>query len=123
VGLEIGEGNYAESGPNIVGEIPKEMEAAGAIVAAGGDGVVGTAIFFVVETDVNGAAEFGKIAIEIAEEKFDVAAEEVIVFVGEVALGAVGFHVFCAEHADGPLKFGTAEGKILRDDEEEARFS
>ena len=98
------------------------MQGIGAVVAIGGGIVVGSAVLFVVEADMNGAAEFGKVAIEIAEKEFDVAAEEFFVFVVEVALEAVGFHVFGAEHADGALKLETGQRKIERDDKENARF-
>ena len=99
------------------------MEPAGAIVVAVGSVVVGPAILFVMKTDVNGASQLRKVPVQIAKKEFDVAPQKPIVFLGEVALRTVGFHVFGAEHPDGALKLGTAQGKIEGDDEEQARFS
>ncbi len=50
------------------------MQGACAVVTTGGGVVVGAAVLFMVEADVDGAAEFGEVAIEIAEEELDVAA-------------------------------------------------
>jgi hypothetical protein len=75
-----------------------------------------------VETDMNSPSQFGKVPIQISEKEFDVAAEDPLVFIREVALGAMSFQVFSAEHPDRPLKLGTAQGKIERDHEQKPRF-
>src|SRR6202167_1158152 len=122
-GFEVSVGSQAQGGPNVVGKIPQEIQRAGAIVAAGGDGVVGAAVFAMVQADVNGAIQFRNVAVQISEEEFDVAAENSIVFLGEVALAAVGFQVFGAEHPHEALELETVERKIESDGEQEPRFA
>jgi hypothetical protein len=70
-----------------------------------------------VEADMNGATQFREVAIQISEKEFDVAAEELIVFPGEVPLGLVPLQVFGAEHSHRALKLGTTQGKIESDGE------
>ncbi len=72
---------------------------------------------------MNRAIEFRHVAVEESEEEFDVAAENFIVFVREVALAAVRFQMFGAEHPDEALKLGTVERKIEREREPKARSS
>src|SRR5579863_8240596 len=88
------------------------MEWIGSIEGEGGGIVVGSGVFFVVETDMNGATKLGKVAIQISEKEFDVAAEDPMVTIGEIAMRAMRLHVLGAEHADRSLELGTAEGKI-----------
>src|ERR1700689_1076092 len=88
-GFEVSVGSQAQGGPNVVGKIPQEIQRAGAIVAAGGDGVVGAAVFAMVQADVNGPVQFRDVAVQICEGEFDVAAENSIGFLGEEALAAV----------------------------------
>ena len=121
-GFEVSVGSQAQGGPNVVGKIPEEIQRAGAIVAAGGDGVVGAAVFAMVQADVNGAIQFRNVAVQISQEEFDVAAENSIVFLGEVALAAVGFQVFGAEHPHEALELEAVERKIESDGEQEPRF-
>ena len=64
---------------------------------------------------MNRAIKFWNIAIEEAEEEFDVTSEHLVVFVREVALPAVGFQVFGAEHPDEALELETVERKIKSD--------
>src|SRR5271155_465572 len=121
-GFKVHIGDQAHDRPNVAREIPEEIHFAGAVVADGGGGVVGSAIFFVVEADVHGAIEFWNVAIQEAKEEFDVAAEDLVVFVREVTLAAVRFQVFGAEHSDEALKLETVEGKIEGQREPEQRF-
>ena len=60
------------------------MQWTGSIIATRGGIIVGTTVLFMVEADMNGATQFWKVAIEIAEKELDIAAEEFIVFPGEV---------------------------------------
>src|SRR5580704_11857357 len=98
------------------------MQPAGSIIANRGDSIVGSAVLFVVEADMNCPAQFWKVPIQISEKEFDVAAEDLIVFLREVALGAVCLQVFGAEHPGRPLKLGTVQGKIEKDHEQGPRF-
>src|SRR5208283_926967 len=99
-GFEIGVGNQPESRPNIVRKIPEEVQPAGSIVGAGGDSIFGSAVLFVVQTNMNRPAQFRKVPIQISEKEFHIPAEDPIVFPREVPLGAVRLHVFGAEHPD-----------------------
>jgi hypothetical protein len=119
---KVGVWSKPQRGPNVVRKIPKEMQWIRSIVANGGGIIVESAVLFMVETDMNGPSQFGKVPIQISEKEFDVAAEDSIVFIREVALGAMRLQVFSAEHPDRPLKLGTAQGKIERDYEQKPRF-
>jgi hypothetical protein len=120
--FKVGVWGKPQRGPNVVRKIPKEMQWIRSIVANGRGIIVGSAVLFMVETDVNGPTQFWKVPIQISEKEFDVAAEDPIVFLREVPLGAVRLQVFGAEHPDRPLKLGTAQGKIERDHEQKPRF-
>jgi hypothetical protein len=120
--FEVGVGSKPQGGPNVVRKIPKEMQSTGSIVTTGGGIVVRSAVLFMVETDMNGPTQFWKVPIQISEKEFDVAAEDLIVFLREVPLGPVGLQVFGAEHPHRPLKLGTTQGKIESDREQKPRF-
>ena len=75
-----------------------------------------------VETDMNRPAQFRKVPIQISEKEFDVAAEDLIVFLREIPLGLVRLQVFGAEHPRRALKLGTAKGKIKSDGEQKPGF-
>jgi hypothetical protein len=92
------------------------------IVATGGGIVIGSAVLFMVETDMSRPTQFWKVPIQIPEKEFDVAAEDLIVFVREVPLRPVRLQVFGAEHPHRPLKLETAQGKIESDREQKPRF-
>jgi hypothetical protein len=79
----------------------------GSIIATGGGIIVGSAVLFMVETDMNGPTQFWKVPIQISEKEFDVAAEDPVVFLREVPSGPVRLHVFGAEHPHGPLELET----------------
>src|SRR4249920_106010 len=98
------------------------MQWIGSIVTDGRGIIVGSAVLFMVETDMNGATQFWKIPVQISEKEFDVAAEDLIVFLREVTLGVVRFQVLGAEHPDRPLKLGTAQREIESDREQKPRF-
>jgi hypothetical protein len=98
------------------------MQSAGSIVATVSDSIIGSAILFMVETDMNRATQFWKVPIQVSEKEFDVAAEDLIVFLREVPLGPVSLQVFGAEHPHRPLKLGTIQGKIESDREQKPRF-
>src|ERR1700730_18108226 len=121
-GFEVRVGNKPQGRPNVVRKIPKEMQPAGSIIANRGDSIVGSAVLFVVEADMNGPTPLGKVSIQISEKEFDVAAENLVVPLREVALGAVRLQMFGTEHPGRPLKLGTVKGKIEKDHEQEPRF-
>jgi hypothetical protein len=75
-----------------------------------------------VETDMNRPTQFWKVPIQISEEEFDIAAEDLIVFLREVPLGPVRLQVFGAEHPHRPLKLETTQGKIESDHEQQPRL-
>src|ERR1700691_5902617 len=112
LGFEVSVGGQAQGGPYVVGKIPEEIQRAGAIVAAGGDGVVGPAVLAVLQADVDGAIQFRNVAVQISQEEFDVAAENFIVFLGEVALAAVRLQMLGAEHPHEALKLEAVKRKI-----------
>jgi hypothetical protein len=98
------------------------MQWIGSIVTDGRGIIVGSAVLFMVETDMNGATQLRKIPVQISEKEFDVATEDLMVFLRKVPLGLVRLQVFGAEHPDRPLKLGTAQGKIESDREHKPRF-
>jgi hypothetical protein len=119
---EVGVWSKPQRGPNVVRKIAKKMEWIRSIVANGGGIIVGSAVLFMVETDMNGPSQFGQVPIQISEKEFDVAAEEPVVSIREVPLGAMRFQVFSAEHPDRPLKLWTAQREIERDHQQKPRF-
>jgi hypothetical protein len=98
------------------------MQSTGSIVATGGGIVVGSAVLFMVETDMNRPTQFWKVPIEISEKELDVAAEDLIIFLREVPTGVVRLQVFGAEHPHRPLKLGAAQGKIESDHQQKPRL-
>src|SRR4029077_20402794 len=98
------------------------MQPASSIIITGGERVVGSAVLFMVEADMNRPIQFGNVAIQISEEEFDVAAEDLVVFLREVALAPVRLQMFGAEHPHKPLKLETVQGKVESDREQESRF-
>src|SRR5215469_11019623 len=123
LGLEVEEGREAEDSPEIAGHVPEEIEAAGAVEGHGVARVVEAGVFPVVEADVRGAAELGNVAVEVAEEELQVAAEELVEGGREKAAGAVSFQVAGAEHADEALELDAVEGEVEGCDEEEPGFA
>jgi hypothetical protein len=98
------------------------MQSAGSIIATGGDTILGSAVLFMVEAHMNGATQFWKVPIQISEKEFDVAAEELIVFLREVPMWPMRLQMFGAEHPDRPLKLGAVQGKIESDHQQKSRL-
>ncbi len=75
-----------------------------------------------VETNVNRPIEFRNVPVQVPQKEFDVAAEDFIVLLGEVAVRPVRFQVFGAEQSYKPLKLGTKKRNIESGCEQQLRF-
>jgi hypothetical protein len=64
---------------------------------------------------MSGAAQFRSVPIKISQEEFEVAAEDLIVFIRKVAVAPVRLQMAGAEHPDKPLELETVERKIESD--------
>src|SRR5882724_7449785 len=120
--LKVGVGSEPQDRPNVVREIPQEIESAGSIVAHRFASVIGSAVLPMVETHMSGPAQFRNVPIEISQEEFEVAAEDFIVFLREVALAPVCLQVAGAEHPNKPLELETVKRKIESDRQQQPRF-
>lgn len=121
-GFKVEIGSKPQRRPGVVREIPEEMQRTGSIVAHGGRIIVVSAVLSMVQADMNRAAQFGKVPIEISKKKFDVAAEELVVFLRKIPVRPVGLQMFGAEHPHRPLKLEPAQRKIKCGHQPKPRF-
>jgi hypothetical protein len=68
-----------------------------------------------VKTHMSRPTQFRTIPIQIPQEEFEVAAEDLIVFIRKVAVAPVRLQMAGAEHPDKPLELETVERKIESD--------
>jgi hypothetical protein len=72
---------------------------------------------------MNGATQFWKVPIQIPQKEFDVAAEDLFVFLREVPASTVCLQVFRAEHPDRPLKLEPVQRKIESNHQQKSRLA
>src|SRR5271165_3569893 len=76
---KVGVGSNPQDRPNVVREVPEEIEPAGSVVTHICASVVGSAVLSMVKTHVGGPAQFRSVPVQIPQEKFEVAAQYLIV--------------------------------------------
>src|SRR6266566_800973 len=120
--FKVGVGSESQDRPNVVREIPQEIESASSIIAHRVPSVVGSAVLSMVETHMSGPAQFRNVPIKVPQEEFEVAAEDFMVFLRKVALAPVCLHVAGAEHPHKPLELETVKRKIESDRQQQPGF-
>src|SRR5258708_9503847 len=114
--------SQAQDRPNVVRQIPEELEPAGSVVAHRVARVVASAVLPMVETYVRRPAQFRNVPIQVPQEEFQVAAEDFIPLAGKVALAPVCLDVAGAEHPHKPLELETVKRKIESDRQQQPQF-
>src|SRR5258708_11449774 len=110
--FKVGVGSKPQDRPNVVGEIPQEIESARSIVAHVGASVVRSAVLSMVKTHVSRPAQFRTVPIQIPQEEFEVAAEDLIVFLRKEAVPPVRLQVACPQHPHKPPELETLKTNI-----------
>src|SRR5216684_1715947 len=121
-GIHAEKRNQHQDRPDVVREIPQEIESARSIVAHRVTSVVGSAVLSMVETHMSRPTQFRNVPIEVSQEEFEVAAEDFIAFLRKVALAPVCLKVAGAEHPHKPLELETVKRKVESDRHEQPRF-